>query len=133
MIGLVPLAAEAPLPDAGSLVLVLAAASAGAILSRIHPRIILPTVVLEITLGILIGPEGFDLAQVDSHIDFLSNLGLVFLFFFAGLELVEHHVARRSLVRGTTGWRSHWRWASPSGWACTGPASTLSPGSSAWR
>jgi Kef-type K+ transport system membrane component KefB len=104
VIGLVPLAAEAPLPDAGSLVLVLAAASAGAILSRIHPRIILPTVVLEITLGILIGPEGFDLAQVDSHIDFLSNLGLVFLFFFAGLELVEHHVARRSLVRGTTGW-----------------------------
>jgi Kef-type K+ transport system membrane component KefB len=104
VIGLVPLAAEAPLPDAGSLVLVLAAASAGAILSRIHPRIILPTVVLEITLGILIGPEGFDLAQVDSHIDFLSNLGLVFLFFFAGLELVEHHVARRSLVHGTTGW-----------------------------
>jgi Kef-type K+ transport system membrane component KefB len=102
--GLVPLAAEAPLPDAGSLVLVLAAASAGAILSRLHPRIVLPSVVLEIVLGILIGPEGSDLAQVDSHIDFLSNLGLVFLFFFAGLELVEHHVARRSLVRGSTGW-----------------------------
>jgi Kef-type K+ transport system membrane component KefB len=101
---LVPLAAKAPLPDAGSLVLVLAAASAGAILSRLHPRIVLPTVVLEIVLGILIGPEGFDIAQVDSHIDFLSNLGLVFLFFFAGLELVEHHVARRSLVRGTAGW-----------------------------
>jgi Kef-type K+ transport system membrane component KefB len=28
----------------------------------------------------------------------------VFLFFFAGLELVEHHVARRSLARGTIGW-----------------------------
>jgi Kef-type K+ transport system membrane component KefB len=104
VIGLVPLAAEAPLPDAGSLVLVLAAASAGAILSRLHPRVVLPTVVLEIVLGILIGPEGLDLAQVDSHIDFLANLGLVFLFFFAGLELVEHHVARRSLVRGTIGW-----------------------------
>jgi Kef-type K+ transport system membrane component KefB len=101
---LVPLAAEAPLPDTGSLVLVLAAASGGAILSRLHPRIVVPTVVLEIVLGILIGPEGFDIAQVDSHIDFLSNLGLVFLFFFAGLELVEHHVARRSLVRGTIGW-----------------------------
>jgi Kef-type K+ transport system membrane component KefB len=101
---LIPLAQEAPLPDAGSLVLVLAAASAGAILSRLHPRIVLPTVVLEILLGILIGPEGFDVAQVDSHIDFLSNLGLVFLFFFAGLELVEHRVARRALVRGTAGW-----------------------------
>ncbi len=104
MSGLLPLAAEAPLPDAGSLVLVLAAASAGSILSRLHRRVVLPTVVLEIVLGILIGPEGFDLAQVDSHIDFLSNLGLVFLFFFAGLELVQHHVPRRSLVRGTTGW-----------------------------
>jgi Kef-type K+ transport system membrane component KefB len=101
---LVPFAAEAPLPDAGSLVLVLAAASAGAILSRLHPRIIVPTVVLEIVLGILIGPEGLDLAQVDSHIDFLANLGLVFLFFFAGLELVEHHVARESLMRGSFGW-----------------------------
>jgi Kef-type K+ transport system membrane component KefB len=101
---LLPLAQEAPLPDAASLVLVLAAASAGAILSRLHPRIVLPTVVLEIVLGILIGPEGLDFAQVDSHIDFLANLGLVFLFFFAGLELVEHRVARRSLVRGTIGW-----------------------------
>jgi Kef-type K+ transport system membrane component KefB len=97
-------AAEAPVPDAGSLVLVLAAASAGAILSRLHRRIVLPTVVLEIVLGILIGPEGLGLAKVDSHIDFLANLGLVFLFFFAGLELIEHRVARRSLVRGTAGW-----------------------------
>ena len=56
MIALIPVAAEAPLPDAGSLVLVLAAASAGAILSRVHRRIVLPTVVLEIVLGILIGP-----------------------------------------------------------------------------
>jgi hypothetical protein len=63
------LAAEAPLPDAGSLVLVLAAASAGAILSRLHRRIVLPTVVLEIVLGILIGPEGLDIAQVDTHIE----------------------------------------------------------------
>ena len=104
MIGHLLLAAEAPLPDAGSLVLVLAAASAGAILSRLHRRVVLPTVVLEILLGILIGPEGLDIAQVDSHIDFLANLGLVFLFFFAGLELVVHRVARRSLIRGSLGW-----------------------------
>ena len=104
MIALIPVAAVAPLPDAGSLVLVLAAASAGAILSRLHSRIILPTVVLEIVLGILIGPEGLGLAEIDSHIDFLADLGLVFLFFFAGLELIEHRVARRSLVRGTVGW-----------------------------
>jgi Kef-type K+ transport system membrane component KefB len=100
---LVPLAVETT-ADVRSLVLVLAAASAGAILSRLHRRLVLPTVVAEILLGILIGPEGLDLAEVDDHIDFLSDLGLIFLFFFAGVELVEHHVARRSLVRGAIGW-----------------------------
>ena len=104
MTGLIPLAATAGDLDAGSLVLVLAAASAGAILSRLHSRIILPTVVLEILLGILIGPEGLGLAEIDTYVDFLANFGLVFLFFFAGIELVEHRVARRSLVRGTAGW-----------------------------
>ena len=84
--------------------LVLAAASGGAILSRLNSRILLPTVVLEILLGILIGPEGLGWAEIDTHVDFLANFGLVFLFFFAGIELVEHRVARRSLVRGTAGW-----------------------------
>jgi Kef-type K+ transport system membrane component KefB len=102
--GLALLAAEATVVDAGSLVLVLAAASAGAILSRIHRYVVLPTVGIEIVLGILIGPEGLGLAKVDDHIDFLSDLGLIFLFFFAGLELVEHRVARRLLARGTIGW-----------------------------
>ena len=73
MIALIPVAAEAPLPDAGSLVLVLAAASAGAILSRVHRKIVLPTVVLEIALGILIGPEGLGLAEIDSHIRFCKQ------------------------------------------------------------
>ena len=105
MISALPLAAEAPADvDGRSLVLVLAAASAGAILSRLHSRIVLPTVVLEIVLGILIGPEGLGWADLDGYIDFLANLGLVFLFFFAGLELVEHRVARRSIVRGAAGW-----------------------------
>ena len=104
MTDLIPLAATAAELDAGSLVLVLAAASAGAILSRLHSRIILPTVVLEILLGILIGPEGLGWAEIDTYVDFLANFGLVFLFFFAGIELVEHRVARRSLVRGTAGW-----------------------------
>ena len=104
MTELIPLVAVADSLDAGSLVLVLAAASGGAILSRLHSRIILPTVVLEILLGILIGPEGLGWADVDIYVDFLANFGLVFLFFFAGIELVEHRVARRSLVRGTAGW-----------------------------
>ena len=90
--------------DVGSLVLVLAASTAGAILSRVHHRLVLPTVVVEIVLGILIGSQVLDIAEPDTYIEFLANIGLVFLFFFAGLEVIEKHVPRRSLVRGTIGW-----------------------------
>jgi Kef-type K+ transport system membrane component KefB len=96
-------AAQAPL-DLESLVLVLAASSLGAILSRLHRRVVLPTVVLEIVLGIVIGPEVLAIAEVDSYVNFLANLGLALLFFFAGLEVVEKQVPRESLVRGTGGW-----------------------------
>lgn len=84
--------------------LVLAASSLGAILSRLHRRVVLPTVVLEIVLGIVIGPEVLALAEVDSYVNFLANLGLALLFFFAGLEVVEKQVPRQSVVRGTLGW-----------------------------
>lgn len=97
-------AAAVPMPDVGSLVLVLAASAAGAILSRLHHRIVLPSVVVEIVLGIVIGSEVLDIAEVDPYIDFLANIGLVFLFFFAGLEVVEKRVPRGSLARGTAGW-----------------------------
>jgi Kef-type K+ transport system membrane component KefB len=96
--------APAPAPDLDSLVLVLAASVLGALLSRVHRAIVLPTVVVEIVLGIVIGPEVLNIASVDAYIDFLAGLGLVALFFFAGIEVVEQRVARRSLVRGGVGW-----------------------------
>jgi Kef-type K+ transport system membrane component KefB len=97
-------AAEITRPEARSLVLVLLASVLGALLSRLHGRIVLPTVVLEIVLGILIGPEVLDIAEVNDYITFLSNLGLALLFFFAGLEVIERKVPRRALSRGTLGW-----------------------------
>jgi Kef-type K+ transport system membrane component KefB len=97
-------AATIETPDIRSLVLVLLAASLAALLSRIHRRLILPTVVLEIVLGILIGPEVLDVAEADPYIRYLSGFGLAFLFFFAGLEVVEKKVPRRAVLRGTAGW-----------------------------
>jgi Kef-type K+ transport system membrane component KefB len=96
--------AAAQAPDTGSLVLVLGASSLGALLSKLHHRVVLPTVVLEIVLGIAIGPEVLDWAEVDSYIDLLANFGLVLLFFFAGLEVIEKNVPTRLLVRGGMGW-----------------------------
>jgi Kef-type K+ transport system membrane component KefB len=99
-----PLAAELTRPEARSVALVLLASALGALLSRLHSWIILPTVVLEIVLGILIGPEVLDIAEVNTYITVLSNLGLSMLFFFAGLEVIEKRVPVRSLKLGTVGW-----------------------------
>jgi Kef-type K+ transport system membrane component KefB len=74
------------------------------VLSRWHIRFVLPTVVVEIVLGILIGPEVLGIAKVNEFIIFLSQFGLALLFFFAGLEVIEHHVPREALRRGTMGW-----------------------------
>lgn len=97
-------AAQAVAPDLRSLVLVLVASSLGALLSRVSTRLVLPTIVVEIVLGIAIGPEVLDIAKVDAYLQFLSQLGLAFLFFFIGLEVVEQKVPRTSVARGTQGW-----------------------------
>jgi len=99
-----PLAAELTRAEGRSLVLVFAATTLGAVLSRWHFRLIVPTVVVEIVLGILIGPEVLGIADVNVYITFLSQFGLALLFFFAGLEVIEHHVPRDALRRGTLGW-----------------------------
>ena len=98
------LAAELTTDEARSLVFVFLASTLGAVLSRWHLRLVLPTVVVEIVLGIVIGPEVLGLAELDPYIDFLSDFGLALLFFFAGLEVIEHHVPRDVLRRGTIGW-----------------------------
>ena len=87
-----------------SLTLVLVASAAAAFLARIGPRLVLPTVVVEIVLGILIGPEVLGWATEGAYIQFLANFGLALLFFFAGLEVVEKHVPREAIARGSLGW-----------------------------
>jgi Kef-type K+ transport system membrane component KefB len=103
-VGLPPVLAAAPQVDLESLVLVLAASAVASVASRLHRRVVLPTVVVEIVLGIIIGPEGLGFAEVDDALTFLGNFGLALLFFFAGLEVVEQRVARRSVALGTAGW-----------------------------
>jgi Kef-type K+ transport system membrane component KefB len=98
------LAAELTREEAWSLVLVFLATTLGAVLSRWHLRLVLPTVVVEIVLGIVIGPDVLGIAEVNDLITFLSQFGLALLFFFAGVEVIEHHVPKDALRRGTFGW-----------------------------
>jgi Kef-type K+ transport system membrane component KefB len=51
------------------------------------PRLRIPSVVVAIAAGILLGPSGLGLVSVDIPVRILSVLGLAFLLFLAGLEI----------------------------------------------
>jgi Kef-type K+ transport system membrane component KefB len=62
------------------------------------PRLRLPSVVLEIAAGMIIGPAVLGWVHVDAPVAVLSWLGLAFLLFLAGLEIDPSHL-RSQLVR----------------------------------
>jgi Kef-type K+ transport system membrane component KefB len=66
---------------------VTAAALVAPLVLGLAPRLRLPAVVLEILLGIVIGPSGLGWVEVDLPIEVLSLVGLAFLLFLAGLEV----------------------------------------------
>ena len=66
--------------------------------------IFVPVVVLELVLGILIGPDVLDLVETDSFIQFFSNLGLGMLFFFAGYEIDFERIKGSPLKLAAVGW-----------------------------
>jgi Kef-type K+ transport system membrane component KefB len=51
------------------------------------PRLRLPAVVLEIVLGIVIGPSGLGWVEPDLPVSILALVGLAFLLFLSGLEI----------------------------------------------
>jgi Kef-type K+ transport system membrane component KefB len=69
------------------LVVVCAVAFVCPLLLALVPRLRLPAVVLEILVGIAIGPTGLGWVSMDEPIRVLSVLGLAFLLFLSGLEI----------------------------------------------
>ncbi len=86
------------------LVMVGTAALAGLLVMAIAPKLVLPVVVVEIMLGIAIGPQAFDIAQIDPTTAFLGDLGLGILFFFAGYEIDFQRIKGKPLKLGTMAW-----------------------------
>lgn len=86
------------------LVIVLVAAIAAAIVGLGGTRVILPVVVLELVLGIVVGPDVLGLADSDDFIDFFSSLGLGMLFFFAGYEIDFDRIRGAPLKLAAIGW-----------------------------
>ncbi len=85
-------------------VIVLAAAVAAATVAFVPGRFVPPVVVVELGLGILVGPHVLSIADEDSFIEFFANLGLGMLFFFAGYEIDFERIKGKPLKLGAWGW-----------------------------
>lgn len=92
--------------DPGSfLAIVATGAVAATVVAVVGGRgVFLPVVVVELVLGVLIGPQVLELAQVDDFTEFFADLGLGMLFFFAGYEIDLARIRGLPLRLAVLGW-----------------------------
>jgi Kef-type K+ transport system membrane component KefB len=89
------------MPAFDNLLIVVAVAFVAPLLLGFFPSVKLPSVVLEIIAGIVIGPSVLGIVEVDDAISVVALLGLAFLLFLAGLE-IEFDRLRGQVLRLTT-------------------------------
>lgn len=86
-------------------------------------RGLVPDVVVLLVLGCVLGPSVLALAQVESGVELVRELGLGLLFLLAGTEIDPASLRERQ-GRGRSGIGCcAWRWP----WACPGPSSRTRP------
>jgi len=90
--------------DLAALVTITALAAAAPIVADLVPRPTPPLVVVEIFLGIIVGPPLLGLTHVTPLADLLSQFGLAFLFFLAGFELEPERVRGLPARLAVTTW-----------------------------
>src|SRR5215217_3438837 len=88
------------MPSFSNLLIVMAVAFSAPLLLGLFPRVQLPSVVLEIVAGIVVGPSVLGLAEVDETVEVVAVLGLAFVLFLAGLE-IEFDKLRGRVLRLT--------------------------------
>jgi len=76
-----------PVTSFASLAIILAIAFFSRLVLGLLPRVRVPGVVIEIVLGIVVGPAVLGWAKADEPVRLLSTVGVAFLLFLAGLEL----------------------------------------------
>ena len=87
-------------PSLDNLLLVMAVAFAAPLVLGLLPRLQLPSVVLEIVAGIVVGPAVLGWVEVDQAVEVVALIGLAFVLFLAGLE-IEFEKLRGPLLRLT--------------------------------
>jgi Kef-type K+ transport system membrane component KefB len=88
------------MPEFTDLLVVVAVAFAAPFLLGLIPRLRLPSVVVEIVAGIVVGPSVLGIVEVDQVIEVLALVGLGFVLFLAGLE-IEFEKLRGQVLRLT--------------------------------
>jgi Kef-type K+ transport system membrane component KefB len=91
--------------EPGQFIAVVATAAVAGTLSAVVTGrgLLLPAVVVELLLGVVIGPQVLGL-DVSKFIEFFSALGLGMLFFFAGYEIDLKRIAGTPLRLAVIGW-----------------------------
>jgi len=91
--------------DTESFLIIAATAAVASTLVTFGGRwVFVPVVVLELVLGIIIGPDVLGLVEPDTFVQFFSNLGLGMLFFFAGYEIDFERIRGEPLKLAAIGW-----------------------------
>jgi len=92
---------EAAIP---TLVLIAVAAVLGPIMAELAQGLRIPSVVIELSLGIVMGPYVLKLVHVNSLVTALSDMGLTFLMFLAGYELELQRLKGPPIRLAVLGW-----------------------------
>ncbi len=87
-----------------SLLVVLGAAALSPILAQTVRKIAVPVAVIEVVLGIVLGPQVLGLIRIDPTVTTLSQLGVVFLFFLAGQAVDVERLKGAPLRVAALGW-----------------------------
>ncbi|WP_139558800.1 cation:proton antiporter [Methylotetracoccus oryzae] len=74
------------------------------LMAELPSRFRVPVVVVELVLGIIIGPHILNLASPDGLVGMLGELGLTFLLFMVGLEIDLGEIQGRPMARAIAGW-----------------------------
>src|SRR3954466_10685464 len=88
------------MPSFTNLLIVMVVAFTAPLLLGLFPRLLLPSVVLEIVAGIVVGPSVLGWVEVDEAVEVIALLGLAFVLFLAGLE-IEFEQLRGRVLRLT--------------------------------
>lgn len=83
---------------------VILAAALAPLVADIIPRITVPVVVIELLLGVLLGPHLLDLIHHSNGLEVAREFGVIFLFFLAGFEVDFEGIKGNPLMNALRSW-----------------------------